>query len=194
MSLRERSDADQPATRARANGVAPSRRGRKSGSSETTVASAPQIGRDGPGDRSIEWLCAQHGLKMTGQRRLIARALSRATDHPSVEELYRRAAELDNRISIATVYRTVRVLEEKGILNRRDFGSGHARYEPNDHGPHYHLIDVDTGKVTEFETAEHEKLIRAITKQLGYDVMSVRLEVFGRRSETASPPMKKSAA
>ncbi len=93
---------------------------------------------------------------MTGQRRVIARVLSEPEDHPDVEELYRRAAALDGRISIATVYRTVRLLEEKGILARRDFGGGRARYEPTAHGRHYHLIDVETGKVIEFEDAEHE--------------------------------------
>jgi Fur family ferric uptake transcriptional regulator len=122
------------------------------------------------------------GLIMTGQRRIIAQVLSAATDHPDVEELYRRAVRLDDRISIATVYRTVRLLEEKGILNRRDFGSGRARYEANDHGPHHHLIDVDTGKVIEFEDTEHERLIRKITTELGFEVVSLRLEVFGRRS------------
>ncbi|MBE7212143.1 MAG: transcriptional repressor, partial [Gluconacetobacter diazotrophicus] len=93
----------------------------------------------------IERLCIERGLKMTGQRRVIARVLSEADDHPDVEELYRRAAGLDNRISVATVYRTVRLLEEKGILERRDFGGGRARYEATEHGHHYHLIDVDTG-------------------------------------------------
>ncbi len=98
----------------------------------------------------IERLCVERGLKMTGQRRVIARVLSDAGDHPDVEELYRRATALDSRISIATVYRTVRLLEENGILERRDFGGGRARYEPSEHGPHHHLIDVETGKVIEF--------------------------------------------
>ncbi len=88
---------------------------------------------------------------MTGQRRVIARVLSEAADHPDVEELYRRATALDGRISVATVYRTVRLLEEKGILERRDFGGGRARYEPSEHGQHHHLIDIDTGRVIEFE-------------------------------------------
>ena len=99
----------------------------------------------------IERLCVERGLKMTGQRRVIARVLSDAADHPDVEELYRRATALDSRISIATVYRTVRLFEEKGILERRDFGGGRARYEPTEHGQHYHLIDVDTGRVIEFQ-------------------------------------------
>lgn len=129
----------------------------------------------------IERLCLERGLKMTGQRRTIARVLSEAVDHPDVEELYRRASLLDDRISIATVYRTVRLFEEKGILQRRDFGSGRARYEPADHGHHYHLIDVDSGKVVEFTSVEHERLVRAVAEQLGFDVVSLRLEVFGRR-------------
>ena len=129
----------------------------------------------------IERLCVERGLKMTGQRRVIARVLSDAADHPDVEELYRRAAALDDRISIATVYRTVRLFEEKGILERRDFGGGRARYEPTEHGPHHHLIDVDTGRVIEFGDAEHEQLLRAIAARLGFELVSHRLELFGRR-------------
>jgi Fur family transcriptional regulator, ferric uptake regulator len=129
----------------------------------------------------IERLCIERGLKMTGQRRVIARVLSDAADHPDVEELYRRAAALDSHISIATVYRTVRLLEENGILERRDFGGGRARYEPTEHGHHYHLIDVDTGKVIEFQDAEHEQLMHAVAARLGFDLVSLRLELFGRR-------------
>ena len=130
----------------------------------------------------IERLCVERGLKMTGQRRVIARVLSDAADHPDVEELYRSAATLDSRISIATVYRTVRLLEEHGILERRDFGGGRARYEPTEHGQHHHLIDVETGKVIEFGDADHEVLIRAIAARLGFDLVSYRLELFGRRA------------
>jgi Fur family ferric uptake transcriptional regulator len=132
----------------------------------------------------IERLCVERGLKMTGQRRVIARVLSDAGDHPDVEELYRRASELDQHISIATVYRTVRLLEEKGILERRDFGGGRARYEPTEHGHHYHLIDVETGKVIEFEDAEHQRMMRTIAERLGFDLVSLRLELFGRKRET----------
>jgi len=134
----------------------------------------------------IEKLCIARGLKMTGQRRVIARVLSDAGDHPDVEELYRRASALDSRISIATVYRTVRLLEEKGILERRDFGGGRARYEPTEHGHHYHLIDVDTGKVIEFADAEHERIIEAIADRLGFRLVSHRLELFGRRLDAAA--------
>lgn len=131
----------------------------------------------------IERLCVERGLKMTGQRRVVARVLSDAGDHPDVEELYRRASALDQHISIATVYRTVRLFEEQGILERRDFGGGRARYEPSEDGPHYHLIDVETGKVIEFQDPEHERLMHAIAARLGFDVVSLRLELFGRRRD-----------
>jgi Fur family ferric uptake transcriptional regulator len=144
----------------------------------------------------IERLCVERGLKMTGQRRVIARVLSDAGDHPDVEELYRRASGLDNRISIATVYRTVRLLEEKGILERRDFGGGRARYEPSEHGHHHHLIDVETGRVIEFEDSEHERVLAAIAARLGFDLVSHRLELFGRKREpvAAAKPVAKPAA
>jgi Fur family ferric uptake transcriptional regulator len=138
----------------------------------------------------IERLCVERGLKMTGQRRVIARVLSDAEDHPDVEELYRRAAALDGRISIATVYRTVRLLEENGILARRDFGGGRARYEPTEHGRHYHLIDIDTGRVIEFEDAEHEKLMGEIAARLGFDLVSHRLELFGRKRPPKREPAR----
>jgi len=143
----------------------------------------------------IERLCVERRLKMTGQRRVIARVLSEAADHPDVEELYRRATALDARISIATVYRTVRLLEENGILERRDFGGGRARYEPSEHGHHHHLIDIDTGRVIEFEDAEYERALQAIAARLGFDLVSHRLELFGRRSEAkAAGKAKKPAA
>lgn len=145
----------------------------------------------------IERLCIERGLKMTGQRRVIARVLSEATDHPDVEELYRRAAARDPRVSIATVYRTVRLLEEQGILERRDFGGGRARYEPTEHGHHHHLIDVETGKVIEFEDNALEDALRVIADRLGFSIVSHRLQLFGRKRsaeaparETASPRRK----
>lgn len=135
----------------------------------------------------IEQLCIEHGLKMTGQRRVIARVLSEADDHPDVEELYRRALVLDSRISVATVYRTVRLLEEKGILERRDFGGGRARYEATEHGRHhYHLIDVDNGKVIEFEDPEHEALMMKVADRLGFEFVSMRLELFGKKRQPAN--------
>jgi len=129
----------------------------------------------------IERLCVERGLKMTGQRRVIAQVLSEAEDHPDVEELYRRSSALDKRISIATVYRTVRLLEEQGILERRDFGGGRARYEPTGHGQHDHLIDIESGKVIEFEDRPYHDLIEQIAEKLGFDLISHRLELFGRR-------------
>ena len=131
----------------------------------------------------IEQLCVERGLKMTGQRRLIARVLSEAEDHPDVEDVYRRALALDNKVSIATVYRTVRLLEENGILERRDFGGGRARYDPADRGHHHHLIDVDSGRVIEFADEEFEALARAMARRLGFTLVGQRLELFGRKAE-----------
>ncbi len=133
----------------------------------------------------IERLCVEQGLKMTGQRRVIARVLSEADDHPDVDELYRRATAIDNRISIATIYRTVRLLEEKGILERRDFGGSRSRYESREHGRHYHLIDIDTGRVIEFEDDALERLVGEVAARLGFDLVSHRLELFGRKPQTA---------
>ncbi|MBN3866904.1 Fur family transcriptional regulator [Gluconobacter kondonii] len=145
-----------------------------------------------PDDSHIARLCVESGLKMTGQRRVIAYVLSIADDHPDVEELYRRASEIDSRISVATVYRTVRLLEEKGILERRDFGGGRARYEASDSGNHYHLIDVDSGRVIEFEDDEPVRLLEQLAQRLGFDLVSHRIELFGRRAEPEnkkkSPP------
>ncbi len=132
-------------------------------------------------------MCIERGLKMTGQRRLIARVLSESEDHPDVEELYRRAVALDSRVSVATVYRTVRLLEEKGILERRDFGGGRARFDPADRGVHHHLIDVDTGNVIEFQDSEHDALARQIAARLGFDLVQLRLELFGRKTAPAAP-------
>ncbi|MFT8244294.1 Fur family transcriptional regulator [Roseomonas sp. BN140053] len=140
-----------------------------------------------PDPSRLERLCVERGLKITGQRRLITRVLSEAVDHPDVEEVYRRALALDSKVSIATVYRTVRLLEEKGILERHDFGGGRARYEPTEHGHHHHLIDVDSGKVIEFEEAAHEKLAQEIAARLGFSLVGHRLELFGRRMGAEAP-------
>ena len=158
---------------------------------EVSMGAAEKPGKRIPMESRIERLCVDRGLKMTGQRRVIARVLSEAEDHPDVEELYRRATSLDARISIATVYRTVRLLEEKGILERRDFGGGRARYEPREHGRHFHLIDVETGKVIEFEDAEQEKLMHAIAARLGFDLVSVRLELFARKQVSPAEQAEK---
>jgi Fur family ferric uptake transcriptional regulator len=136
-------------------------------------------------ESDIERLCMERGLKMTGQRRVIARVLSESSDHPDVEELYRRAAARDPRISLATVYRTVRLLQEHAILERRDFGGARARYEPSEHGHHHHLIDIDTGRVIEFSDPDHERVLAAIAAKLGFELVSHRLELYGRRHKTA---------
>jgi Fur family transcriptional regulator, ferric uptake regulator len=127
----------------------------------------------------IEQRCIDKNMKMTGQRRVIARVLSESSDHPDVEEVYRRAAEIDPHISIATVYRTVRLFEETAILKRHDFGDGRARYEEADGDHHDHLIDLKTGKVIEFSSEEIESLQKEIATRYGYRVVGHRLELFG---------------
>ncbi len=132
-------------------------------------------------DISIERLCIENGLKMTGPRRVIARVLSEATDHPDVDELHRRANRIDPRISLATVYRTVRLLEAKGILARRDLGSRRARYEPSGERNHFHLVDQESGSVLEFAAPQAEVYLRDIARQQGFDVNVIKIELFGRR-------------
>ncbi len=127
----------------------------------------------------IERRCIDKGMKMTGQRRVIARVLSEAEDHPDVEEVYRRATVIDPRISIATVYRTVRLFEEKDILERHDFRDGRARYEAATEEHHDHLIDLETGKVVEFRNEQIEQLRRDIARSLGYRLTGHRLELYG---------------
>lgn len=127
----------------------------------------------------IEKLCAEKGLKMTEQRRVIARVLSASDDHPDVEALYQRAIDIDSRISIATVYRTVRLLEEAGILTRHDFGDGRARYEEVQEQHHDHLIDIESGKVIEFQNEQIEKLQELVARELGYKLVDHRLELYG---------------
>src|SRR5512146_340870 len=126
----------------------------------------------------LEQLCIDKGLKMTEQRRIIARVLSDSADHPDVDAVHRRASELDPKISIATVYRTVRLFQEANILARHDFGDGRSRYEemPSDH--HDHLIDLQSGRVVEFSNEEIEKLQQAIAKELGYELVGHRLELY----------------
>jgi Fur family ferric uptake transcriptional regulator len=138
----------------------------------------------------LEQLCIDKGLKMTDQRRVIARVLSEAEDHPDVEQVYRRATEIDPRISIATVYRTVRLFEEANILARHDFGDGRARYEemPTDH--HDHLIVLQTGRVIEFRNEEIERLQRKIADELGYQLVDHRLELFAVPRNKPEPDTK----
>ncbi|MCB1461671.1 MAG: transcriptional repressor [Nitratireductor sp.] len=136
---------------------------------------------------SLEELCAQKGLRMTEQRKVIARVLESSDDHPDVEELYRRASKIDSKISIATVYRTVKLLEDFNIIERHDFRDGRSRYEaaPEDH--HDHLIDLKTGQVIEFANEEIERLQEEIARRLGFRLVDHRLELYGvplRREET----------
>lgn len=132
----------------------------------------------GPVDR-IEKLCVEKGMRMTDQRRIVARVLSTAKDHPDVEELYRRAHAEDPHISIATVYRTVRLFEEAGIIERHDFRDGRSRYEEMPDVHHDHLIDMRTGRVIEFVDEEIEQLQHAIAKRLGFRLIDHRLELYG---------------
>jgi Fur family ferric uptake transcriptional regulator len=127
----------------------------------------------------VEKLCMEKGLRMTEQRRIIARVLSDASDHPDAEELYRRASALDPHISIATVYRTVKLFEDAGILERHDFRDGRSRYEEIPEAHHDHLIDVQTGKVVEFRNEEIEKLQRRVAEELGFELVDHRLELYG---------------
>ena len=126
----------------------------------------------------LEQLCIDKGLRMTEQRRVIARVLSDSADHPDVEAVHRRATEIDPKISIATVYRTLRLFEEANILARHDFGDGRARYEEATSDHHDHLIDVQTGRVIEFRNEKIEQLQREIAEHLGYKLVGHRLELF----------------
>lgn len=139
----------------------------------------------------IEQRCIEKGMKMTDQRRVIARVLSDSEDHPDVEEVYRRATAIDPRISIATVYRTVRLFEEANILERHDFGDGRARYEeaPSEH--HDHLIDMQSGKVIEFTSSEIEALQREIARRYGYRLVGHRLELYGVPLASGDVPEEK---
>ena len=127
----------------------------------------------------LEALCAERGLRITDQRRVIARVISDSQDHPDVEELYRRSSAIDSKISIATVYRTVRLFEEAGILDRHDFGDGRSRYEAAPEAHHDHLIDVETGKVIEFVDPELEALQKVIAEKLGFRLVDHRMELYG---------------
>ena len=127
----------------------------------------------------IEKLCVDKGLRMTEQRRVIARVLAEAADHPDVEELYRRCVAVDDKISISTVYRTVKLFEDAGILERHDFRNGRARYEEVPESHHDHLIDVQTGSVIEFRNEDIEKLQRRVAEELGFELIDHRLELYG---------------
>lgn len=126
----------------------------------------------------LEALCNERGLRITEQRRVIARVLSDSLDHPNVDTLHRRASTIDPGISIATVYRTVRLFEEAGIIERHDFGDGKSRYEPAPNAHHDHLVDVESGQVIEFVDPELEALQRQIAERLGYRLVDHRVELF----------------
>jgi Fur family ferric uptake transcriptional regulator len=126
----------------------------------------------------IEALCAAKGMRMTEQRRVIARVLAEAEDHPDVEELYRRASAVDEHISISTVYRTVKLFEDAGIIERHDFRDGRSRYEQRTETHHDHLINLRTGEVIEFQSDEIEALQREIARKLGYNLVDHRLELY----------------
>src|SRR5262249_49271578 len=138
----------------------------------------------------LERLCMEKGLKMTDQRRVIARVLSESADHPDVEALHRRATALDPRISIATVYRTVRLFEEANILEKHDFGDGRSRYEEIPESHHDHLIDIESGRVIEFRNEEIEALQRAVAERLGYLLIDHRLELYCRPIKPAASDKK----
>ena len=136
----------------------------------------------------LENLCQAKGLKMTEQRRVIARVLSDSDDHPDVEQLHKRAVAIDPHISIATVYRTVRLFQEANILERHDFGDGRARYEEISDSHHDHLIDIKTGEVIEFQNEEIEALQRKVAEQLGYKLVGHKLELLGVASDPGKRP------
>ena len=137
----------------------------------------PALPTDNP--NRIEARCADYGLRMTGQRRIIARVLSTAHDHPDVEELHRRAHAIDARISLSTVYRTIKLFASKGIIARHDFGHGRGRYEEASREHHDHLVDVDSGRVIEFSNAAIEELQERIAREHGFKLVGHRLELYG---------------
>jgi len=138
----------------------------------------------------LERLCIEKGLKMTEQRRIIARVLSDSEDHPDVEQVYRRASEVDRNISIATVYRTVKLFQEANILERHDFGEGRARYEESPEVHHDHLIDLESGAVIEFQNDEIEALQKLVARKLGYRLVDHRLELYGVPLKSGKPRPK----
>jgi Fur family ferric uptake transcriptional regulator len=136
------------------------------------------MSKPNPGVLTLEEQCAAKGMRMTEQRRVIAQVIEQSADHPDVEELHRRSVAIDPHISIATVYRTVRLFEEAGILERHDFRDGRSRYEtvPDEH--HDHLIDLESGKVVEFHDPEIEELQQRIAERLGYRLVDHRMELY----------------
>ncbi len=131
----------------------------------------------------IEDRCKQRGVKLTDQRRLIAKVMSQSSDHPDVDELHKRVSKIDEKISIATVYRTVKLFEESGIIEKHDFKGGKARYEQSPDIHHDHLIDVNTGEIVEFVDEEIEKLQNKVAEKLGYKLVDHRLELYGTKTK-----------
>lgn len=132
---------------------------------------------------TLEKLCHDKGLKMTEQRRVISHVLSDAVDHPDVEEVFKRASKIDPKISIATVYRTMRLFEDANVISKLDFGDGRARYESTRDDHHHHLIDLKTGEIIEFQNEEIEVLKEKIAAELGYELVGHRLELYGVRKK-----------
>ena len=129
----------------------------------------------------IENKCIKKGLRLTDQRKLIAKAMSESEDHPDVDELYQKVSKLDSKISIATVYRTVKLFEEAGIIAKHDFKGNKARYEQTSEEHHDHLIDINTGEITEFVNEDIEKLQQKVAAKLGYKLVDHRLELYGSK-------------
>ena len=132
---------------------------------------------------TIEERCKKAGIRITGQRKLIIEVLQKSKDHPDVEELFKRANAIDNKVSIATVYRTVRLLQDTGILSRLEFNDGKSRFEDAVRKHHDHLIDIDSGEVIEFVDNEIEKIQNKIAERLGFDLVGHKLELYGKRNE-----------
>ena len=130
---------------------------------------------------NIEKKCKSKGVKLTEQRKIIAKVMAKSRDHPDVDELYKRVSEIDSKISIATVYRTVKLFEESGILAKHDFKGGKARYEEISESHHDHLIDVNTGEIIEFVNEDIEKLQKTVADKLGYQLIDHKLELYGKK-------------
>ncbi|OUX32049.1 MAG: transcriptional repressor [Pelagibacteraceae bacterium TMED268] len=133
---------------------------------------------------NIEKKCKDKGVKLTDQRKIIAKVMSESTDHPNVDELYNRVSEVDKKISIATVYRTVKLFEESGILAKHDFKGGKARYEELNEGHHDHLIDIKSGEIIEFVDNEIEELQKKVAEKYGYKLVDHKLELYGIKKKS----------
>ena len=157
---------------------------RQSDRSVAIMPTTERVDAENNNPNRIEELCVKKGMRMTEQRRVIARVLSEAADHPDVEEVYRRASTVDDRISIATVYRTVRLFEEASILERHDFRDGRSRYEQVTEEHHDHLIDVKSGEIIEFVDQEIENLQKKVAEKYGYDLVDHKLELYGVKKKS----------